>query len=251
MTFLGRRHSVKRFLISTIRNPRKIAPIALLCLVTVTITQFYSLSAEIFRADKFLRSIQNDIDSGIIPKYLSIQHAEKLLYGVKDLERIQKLRVNKIKDYCNKHPEFSTSLNNDEIKQALAESHFHKYGLFYNFLEPYRYYECRVAKASTTARSFILWKAFHTGKNITTSVYYHPTMDPDVVKMDRLPPEKLHHALSTYFGAIFVRDPIDKIISAYFNKFCDPAQKWEFKARFGIETPGTPTLGEVLKVTCT
>ena len=65
--------------------------------------------------------------------------------------------------------------------------------------------------------------------------------------MNTVKGRELQAILSNYFGAIYVREPLSKIISAYFNKFCDPDRKDTFKERFEIETLGTPTLGQVLK----
>ena len=175
---------------------------------------------------------------------------EKLLYEKNDIERVQQLRLNNLNNYCKKqNPEAWTSPGQNGLtRQVITKRHFEKYGVFYSSLKPYKYFECRVAKAGTTARSFILWAAFHSGRNIHNFPYYHPVNDPEIVKMSSLKENELQNVLANYFGAIFVREPLDKIISAYFNKFCDPDRKLEFKTRFGIKSSGTPTLGQVLKV---
>ena len=168
---------------------------------------------------------------------------EKLEGSVLKPEEKQKIRLKKLNKFCALHPQLS-NIDRDKLLQF----HFRKNGKFYSVLPEYKFYECRVAKTGTTMRSFVWWAAFHGGKNIHEQPYYHPIVDPDVKKMDKMTLPELQKVITSFTGSIFVREPIMKIISAYFNKFCDPNQKWFFKKRFKItNTIGTPSLGEILR----
>ena len=113
---------------------------------------------------KHSKTIKILIDAGTVPQFMSIQKMEELLYEEQDLAHIQKLRLNNLKKYCRKHPDaWAVHKDRRVSTQLMAKRHFEKYGRFYSVLEPYKYYECRVAKAATTARSFVLWAAFHQG----------------------------------------------------------------------------------------
>ena len=166
--------------------------------------------------------------------------------SVTDIQEIQAMRLKRLQGFCAEHPELSGESPNSSRDEMLS-AHFNKYGNFYSLLPEYNFYECRVAKTGTTMRSFIWWAAFHSGNFIHNYPYYHPFDDPDVKKMKGVEISEIKDVIKRYTGSMFVREPIMKIISAYFNKFCDANRKWKMKKHFNIVTRDTPSLGQVIK----
>ena len=172
---------------------------------------------------------------------------EKLEGSALKVEEKQEIRLKKLNNFCALHPHLSGRQPGMD-SEKLLRFHFGKHGKFYSVLPEYKFFECRVAKTGTTMRSFVWWAAFHGGKNIHEHPYYHPVEDDDVKKMDKMTLPELQKVIASFTGSIFVREPIMKIISAYFNKFCDPYRKELMKKKFNIiNTIGTPSLGEILR----
>ncbi|XP_063728994.1 carbohydrate sulfotransferase 9-like [Symsagittifera roscoffensis] len=162
-----------------------------------------------------------------------------------DVEAVLAQRLFTLQEHCDKN--YSPNKNGFVPRNELLEQYKKKHGDAISVLSPYNLYECRIAKTGTTMRSVVLWKAFHGGQNIHTHHYQHPSEDLKVPKLDWFDAEKISFMTRHYLGVIFVREPLMKIVSSYFSKFCNPKWNRVYAKKFGFDAKYKPTLGEVLR----
>ncbi|XP_075250808.1 uncharacterized protein LOC142343011 [Convolutriloba macropyga] len=116
-----------------------------------------------------------------------------------DFEKVQFLRLRHLKLFCEKE---LLNFTAEDIKSI-------------TLFTPYHYYECRVPKTGTSTRGALFWPLFH-DRN-TTANSQHQVFDRLVPKTR--PVTMKDEVFRNYtFGFMFVRDPFQRALSAYYNK---------------------------------
>lgn len=110
-------------------------------------------------------------------------------------------RTKRVKEYCAKH-------GKDSLAKDLDLSDF-------VVLEKYQSVYCPVPKVASTVWKRILARAM--GLNITT--YVHQTTQRKMKHLGQYPLEERKNILKTYTKFMFVREPFERLLSAYRNCF--------------------------------
>ena len=157
---------------------------------------------------------------------------EKRLFAY---ERQQK-RLETLEKFCERNP----SLKKKSLSNLVSN-----YGKRFSVLSDHRIFECRVAKSGTTYRAYVLWNAFHPNQTFYHKNFQHPVVDEQI---ERLTSSNYQQVASSYKGYMFTREPIMRIISSYFNKFCDSASvQLMYRKALKQNLDRNPTLGQVFK----
>lgn len=69
-------------------------------------------------------------------------------------------------------------------------------------------------------------------EDMMSSDVHHSLQDTHLLRLSQFKPEEIRLRLDTYFKFVFVRHPLERVVSAYENKFATPQYPY-FQTRFG------------------
>jgi len=73
-------------------------------------------------------------------------------------------------------------------------------------------------------------------EDLQSSDVHHDLQNQHLLRLSQLKPDDIRLRLKTYFKFLFIRHPLERVVSAYENKFATPHYQY-FQLRLGKNCP--------------